>query len=69
LVGHFDGVPVISGVEQALAVPESQLRIFGKPECRGHRRLAVVVATGENAGLARERAWKSANAIQMRARE
>jgi phosphoribosylglycinamide formyltransferase 2 len=68
LVGHFDGVPVVSGVAEALAVPESQLRIFGKPECRGHRRLAVAVATGESAEMAKERAWQVAGAIRLSAK-
>ncbi len=39
LLGHLDEVPVIEGVAEALAVPESQVRLFGKPECLGHRRL------------------------------
>jgi phosphoribosylglycinamide formyltransferase 2 len=65
LVGHFDGIPVVSGVADALAVAESQLRIFGKPECRGHRRLAVAIATGETAAVAKERAWQIADAIRL----
>lgn len=69
LVGRFDGVPVVSGVAEALAVPESQLRIFGKPECRGHRRLAVTVATGESALEAKERAWAVADAVRLSPRD
>ncbi len=34
------------GVDQALAEPGVQLRIFGKPEVSGHRRMAVLLATG-----------------------
>lgn len=32
-------------VEQALAEPGVQMRIFGKPEVRGHRRMAVILAS------------------------
>jgi phosphoribosylglycinamide formyltransferase 2 len=66
LLGHIDGVPVISGVAEALSVPESQIRIFGKPECRGHRRLAVAVATAGTPEQAKERARKMADFIKIR---
>jgi phosphoribosylglycinamide formyltransferase 2 len=65
LLGHGDGVPVFSGVAEALAVPESQVRLFGKPECRGHRRLGVMVATGATPEEARERARAAAAAIRI----
>ena len=65
LLGHLDGVPVISGVAEALSVPESQVRIFGKPECHGHRRLAVAVATGATPEQAKERARKVAGSIKI----
>ncbi|MCS6242903.1 MAG: formate-dependent phosphoribosylglycinamide formyltransferase [Opitutus sp.] len=65
LLGHGEGVPVISGVAEALAVPESQIRLFGKPECRGHRRLGVAVATGNTSEEARERARAMAAAITI----
>ena len=65
LLGHGDGVPVISGVAEALAVPESQVRLFGKPECKGHRRLAVAVATGATPEEAKERARAVAAAIRI----
>lgn len=65
LLGHLDGTPVISGVVDALAVPESQVRIFGKPECKGHRRLAVAVATGATPEEAKSRALKMAGCIKI----
>ena len=65
LLGRGDGVPVVSGVAEALAVPESQVRIFGKPECRGHRRLGVAVATGDTPEEARDRARAMAAAITI----
>jgi len=65
LLGSLEGVPVVSGVERALAVPESQIRLFGKPVCHGHRRLGVAIATGETAALARERAHAMAACIEI----
>ena len=65
LLGYGDGVPVFSGVDKALAVPETQVRLFGKPECRGHRRLAVAVACGDTIEEARDRARLCAGAIKI----
>ncbi len=65
LLGYGDGVPVFSGVDKALAVPESQVRLFGKPECRGHRRLAVAVACGDTIEEARDRARQCASVIKI----
>lgn len=56
ILGYGKGVPHFSGLDKALAVPESHLRLFGKPECNGHRRLAVAVASGDTLEQARERA-------------
>jgi phosphoribosylglycinamide formyltransferase 2 len=67
LLGHLDGVPVIEGVAEALAVPESQVRLFGKPECRGHRRLGVAIATGANGQEAAQRARAAAACIRISA--
>lgn len=65
LLGYGDGTPSFSGMDKALAVPETHVRLFGKPECRGHRRLAVVVACGDSIEEARERARESAAAITI----
>ena len=37
----------------ALTAPDTQLRLFGKPEVRGHRRLGVALARGETLEEAR----------------
>ena len=65
LLGQGDGVPTFSGVDKALAVPESHVRLFGKPECRGHRRLAVAVACGDTIEEARDRARQCAAEIKI----
>ena len=60
-----EGVPVFSGLDQALAIPESQIRLFGKPVCTGKRRLAVAVAAADDVTEARRRAAAVAAAIQI----
>lgn len=65
LLGQGDGVPVFHGLERVLAVPETHLRLFGKPECRGHRRLGVAVASGDTVEEARTRAREAAAAVTI----
>ncbi len=48
LLGDGTGVPRFEGLGDALAQPESQVRLFGKPVCEGHRRLAVCIAAGDD---------------------
>ena len=36
LLGEGHGIPSFRGLGEALAVPDSQVRLFGKPECQGH---------------------------------
>ncbi|TGQ25135.1 ATP-grasp domain-containing protein, partial [Mesorhizobium sp. M00.F.Ca.ET.216.01.1.1] len=44
------------GVAAALAVPNADLRLFGKPESFVKRRMGVALATGEHIDEARSRA-------------
>jgi phosphoribosylglycinamide formyltransferase 2 len=44
------------GVERALAEPDTALRLFGKPEVRGHRRMGVALALGDSIEHARAKA-------------
>lgn len=53
-----------SGLEQALAVPGSELRLFGKPEAFRRRRMGVALARGETIEQARERAGKTAARVK-----
>ena len=50
-------------VEQALAEPDTQLRLFGKPEVRGKRRMGVTLARGATLEEARDKARRAAAAI------
>ena len=60
------GAILFDGLDEALAVPESQLRLFGKPESFTRRRMGVAVATAESIDEARERAQAAASAIRVR---
>jgi phosphoribosylglycinamide formyltransferase 2 len=40
--------PSYSGLDQALAEPDTELRLFGKPSVQGKRRMGVVLAKGES---------------------
>lgn len=59
------GVPLFSGVDQALAVPTAQVRLFGKPSVAGRRRVAVTVARGADVDEARSRARAAAAALRV----
>ena len=65
LLGEGDGVPMFHGLDRALAVPDSQVRLFGKPVCSGKRRLAVAVASGDTLDEARNRARSCAAAVNI----
>ena len=60
-----DGVPVFTGVDEALRVPTAQVRLFGKPVVHGHRRVAVALARGVDVGQARARARAAAAALEV----
>ncbi len=52
------------GVAQALGVPRSDLRLFGKPESFARRRMGVALAAGDDIGQARERARRVASTVR-----
>ena len=53
-----------SGIEEALAVPRSDLRLFGKPESFAKRRMGVAVANGVDTDEARSRAKLAASKVK-----
>jgi phosphoribosylglycinamide formyltransferase 2 len=57
--------PVFAGLEQALAEPDTALRLFGKPQIAGHRRMGVALALGDSIEQARERARRVAAAVRL----
>ena len=66
LLAEGHGVPEFSGLEDALAQPQTGLRLFGKPRVAGKRRVAVALARGADVEFARARARQVAQAITIR---
>ncbi len=54
------------GVEAALVQPRTQVRLFGKPDVNGERRMGVALALGESTDDARATALAAARAIKAR---
>jgi phosphoribosylglycinamide formyltransferase 2 len=52
------------GLNEALAGPRTALRLFGKPDVSGHRRMGVALAIGDSIDGARERARRAARAVR-----
>jgi phosphoribosylglycinamide formyltransferase 2 len=57
--------PRYHGVAEALAEPDTQLRIFGKPEVKGRRRMAVTLARDADTGTARAKAVRAAGHLRV----
>lgn len=51
-------------VDDALAVPTAELRLFGKPESYERRRMGVALARGRDVAEARERARLAASKVR-----
>ncbi|MBO5686617.1 MAG: formate-dependent phosphoribosylglycinamide formyltransferase [Alistipes sp.] len=62
--GDSDKV-VFSNLEEVLAEPNVQVRIFGKPEVKGHRRMGVILARGENVEDALAKAEKAYSTLKV----
>ena len=52
-------------LEAALGQPDTQIRLFGKPEVSGQRRMGVVLARGETIDDAKQKAMHGADAIEI----
>ncbi|MCT0199190.1 formate-dependent phosphoribosylglycinamide formyltransferase [Synechococcus sp. CS-1325] len=69
ILAPADCTPVAySGVAEALAEPDTQLLLFGKPEARPLRRMGVVVSGGCDLAEARTRADRAASRVQVMTR-
>lgn len=55
----------MDNLEQVLAEPGVQMRIFGKPEIKGHRRMGVILATAGTVDEARAKAEHAYNALRV----
>jgi phosphoribosylglycinamide formyltransferase 2 len=54
-----------SDLDQALSQPDTQIRLFGKPEIHGRRRMGVALARAESIEQAIEKATNAANAVKV----
>ncbi|HET9052837.1 MAG TPA: formate-dependent phosphoribosylglycinamide formyltransferase [Cyclobacteriaceae bacterium] len=63
--GDSDNI-IFSGVEEALSLPDTQVRLFGKPEVRGERRMGVCLARGSSVEEARKKANTAAASVTYR---
>ncbi len=59
---------VLGNLDEALAEPGTQMRIFGKPEVSGHRRMAVMLATGADVADARAKAERALGRLTVELR-
>jgi phosphoribosylglycinamide formyltransferase 2 len=57
--------PRYHGVAEALAEPDTALRLFGKPEVHGRRRMAVTLARDATIEAARAKARRAAAALRI----
>ncbi len=65
IYGGLDATGIaFTGVAEALAVPESDLRLFGKPESFVKRRMGVAVANADTTDEARRRAKQAAALVR-----
>ncbi len=55
----------MDNLEEVLAEPGVQIRIFGKPEINGHRRMGVILATDETVEAARDKAERAYNKLRV----
>ncbi|MDE5668024.1 MAG: formate-dependent phosphoribosylglycinamide formyltransferase [Duncaniella sp.] len=52
-------------LEAVLEEPGTQMRIFGKPEIHGHRRMGVILATADSVEEARAKAERAYNKLEV----
>ena len=64
--GDTDKV-VFGNLDKVLAEPNIQVRIFGKPEVKGHRRMGVILARGESVEDALAKAEKAYETLEVEA--
>jgi phosphoribosylglycinamide formyltransferase 2 len=64
LVKGFSQKVAFSGLDKALAIPGTGIRLFGKPGVNGERRMGVVLATGNSVENALEKAMVATSCIK-----
>lgn len=65
IYGQFDTTDLaFANIDKALSVPNSDIRLFGKPEAFKRRRMGVALATGKDVSKARLRAAQAASLVE-----
>lgn len=65
IYGQHEAVGIaFEGVADALAVPGSDIRLFGKPQSHARRRMGVALATAEDVETARRHAKEAASRVK-----
>lgn len=57
--------PCFEGVAEALAEPDTELRLFGKPSVKGRRRMGVALARSTTVEEARSKARRAAECVRV----
>lgn len=65
IYGGQNGLVAFEGIDEALRVPNSDLRLFGKPEAFPKRRMGVALATASTIEEAREGAQQCADRVRV----
>jgi len=55
----------VTGIREALAFPRTQVRVFGKPEVRPGRRMAITLSAAETVEIARTTAKQAASMLKV----
>jgi len=58
--------PLYENVDAALQEPDTMLRLFGKPEIKGHRRMGVALARADSLEQARQKATRAVAAVKVK---
>jgi phosphoribosylglycinamide formyltransferase 2 len=65
IYGEMDAQGIaFEGLDQALAIPKTEVRLFGKPESFVKRRMGVALAYADNVETARENAKQAAGLVK-----
>ena len=65
LASEHSDLIAFAGVAEALAEPDVDIRLFGKPDSRPYRRMGVALAKAENTQAARAKANQAAGRINI----
>ncbi|RMD46678.1 MAG: formate-dependent phosphoribosylglycinamide formyltransferase [Aquificota bacterium] len=57
--------PYYEGIDDALSIPDTKIRIFGKPTTRPKRRMGVALSSGKSIEEARKKAKKAAGYMKV----